>query len=210
MKGRIRFVDTDIEKTKPWESGFRPHSSDDGSVEAGSWRWAGVHGCEDSLKVNVLCGASVGRSGAPSPALSYLLLQHASSHKGQGSYFRYPLHSSQGCSPGLTFSECPNAPTAGTPWSSHFAMLCRLLHVITDAVGLPPPDCEGCGVLPKWLPFAFLFPVNFAGFAHFCQVSPQLLVFLRWVGVANLTARSLLLHYLLAFRFRKNEFPLSD
>lgn len=150
MKGRIRFVDTDIEKTKPWESGFRPHSSDDGSVEAGSWRRAGVHGCEeDSRKVNVLCGASVGRSGAPSPALSYLLLQHASSHKGQGSYFRYPLHSSQGCSPGLTFSECPNAPTAGTPWSSHFAMLCRLLHVITDAVGLPPPDCEGCGVLPK-------------------------------------------------------------
>lgn len=118
MKGRIRFVHTDTEKTKPWESGFRPHSSDDGSVEAGSRRWAGVHGCEeDSLKVRVLCGASVGRSGAPSPALSYRLLQHGSSDKGQGSYSLTPFSSATHYTPARA------APRVSPSVSAHMCPL---------------------------------------------------------------------------------------
>lgn len=118
MKGRIRFVHTDIEKTKPWESGFRPHSSDDGSVEAGSRRWAGVHGCEEnSLKVRVLCGASVGRSGAPSPALSYRLLQHGSSDNGQGSYSLTPFSSATHYTPARA------APRVSPSVSAHMCPL---------------------------------------------------------------------------------------
>lgn len=176
MKGRIRFVHTDTEKTKPWESGFRPHSSDDGNMEAGSWRWAGVHGCEeDSLKVKVLCGASAGRSAAPFPALGYPLLQHGSSDKGLGSYSLTRFSST---TPGshlqwvLKCAHCRNTMVQPfcnalrasacnneccSPSSSRLGGMWSASQMNAVRLSFPPEFCRLCTLLPS-LPSAACFP----------------------------------------------------
>lgn len=143
MKGRIRFIHTNTVKKKHERLCLNPAPPGDRHMDDVTWRWAGVHGCEeDSLKVKIMWGGGL-RWRVWSSIPSCQLSSAAPELLRQGPGFvpqRRNIRAQPFC----------NAPWASACNNKYFCF--------------PPPDWEECRVLLKWMSFAFNFYMNFACF----------------------------------------------